>query len=275
MHNDVIGWEGLILPYSEVSPVGDPRVVLPTTLEKLSRPLPLPVKVQWSSAPGHDNAEQGLATITRVWSTDEGLWASGPIDVDDAKGAAFARKLAAGFLGTVSADIETDGGEVVNTAAGRRPAFRNWLLTGVTLVGDPAFARARIHPVTDPDRITPVDQVRAAPVPQAFAAMSVELVTFTTGTKREEKPLSVEDTDTGTTEPVEEFAVADPGTIDAVTDMADPTTGGISDADIARIADAVVARLDERDNAMAAEFSRIEAARQLLDDQEEAANGVL
>ena len=276
MPNDVIGWEGLILPYSEVSPVGDPRVVLPTTLEKLSRPLPLPVKVQWSSAPGHDNAEQGLATITRVWSTDEGLWASGPIDVDDAKGAAFARKLAAGFLGTVSADIETDGGEVVNTSAGRRPAFRNWLLTGVTLVGDPAFARARIHPVTDPDRITPVDQVRAAPAAQAFAAASVELVTFTTGT-RKEKPLSVED-ETGATEPVETeaFAVAEPGITDVVTDEADTGTGdGISDADIARIADAVVARLDDRDTAMAAEFSRIEAARQLLDDQEEAANGVL
>ena len=274
MPSDVIGWEGLILPYSEVSPVGDPRVVLPTTLEQLSRPLPLPVKVQWSSAPGHDNAEQGLATITRVWSTDEGLWASGPIDVDDDQGKRFARKLAAGFLGTVSADIETDGGEVVNTAAGRRPAFRNWLLTGVTLVGDPAFARARIHPVTDPDRITPVDQVRAAPVPQAFAAMSVELVTFTTGTKRKEKPLSVEDTDTGTTEPVAEFAVAEPGT-ETITDMVDTDTGtgdGISDADIARIADAVVARLDERDTAMAAEFSRIEAARQLLDDQEEAAD---
>ena len=273
---DVIGWEGLILPYSEVSPVGDPRVVLPTTLEQLSRPLPLPVKVQWSSAPGHDNAEQGLATITRVWSTDEGLWASGPIDVDDAKGAAFARKLAAGFLGTVSADIETDGGEVVNTAHGRRPAFRNWLLTGVTLVGDPAFSAARIQPVTDPDRITPVSQIRAAPV-QAFAATSVEIVTFTTGT-RKEKPLSVEDTDTGkSTEPVEtdaDFAVAEPGITDVVTDEAG-TGDGISDADIARIADAVVARLDDRDTAMAAEFSRIEAARQLLDDQEEAANGVL
>lgn len=268
---DVIGWEGLILPYSEVSPVGDPRVVLPTTLEQLSRPLPLPVKVQWSSAPGHDNAEQGLATITRVWSTDEGLWASGPIDVDDDQGKRFARKLAAGFLGTVSADIETDGGEVVNTSAGRRPAFRNWLLTGVTLVGDPAFARARIHPVTDPDRITPVDQVRAAPAMAAFA--SVELVTFTTGT-RKEKPLSVEDTDTGTTEPVEEFAVADPGIVDVVTDMADPATGGISDADVARIADAVVARLDDRDTAMAAEFSRIQGARALL-DPEEAADVVL
>lgn len=269
---DVIGWEGLILPYSEVSPVGDPRVVLPTTLEQLSRPLPLPVKVQWSSAPGHDNAEQGLATITRVWSTDEGLWASGPIDVDDDQGKRFARKLAAGFLGTVSADIETDGGEVVNTSAGRRPAFRNWLLTGVTLVGDPAFARARIHPVTDPDRITPVDQVRAAPA-QAFAATSVELVTFTTGTKREEKPLSVEDTDTGP-EPVEEFAVADPGIQDIATDMADPATGGISDADVNRIADAVVARLDDRDTEMAAEFSRIQSARALL-DPEEAADVVL
>ena len=271
---EVIGWEGLILPYSEVSPVGDPRVVLPTTLEQLSRPLPLPVKVQWSSAPGHDNAEQGLATITRVWSTDEGLWASGPIDVDDDRGAAFARKLAAGFLGTVSADIETDGGEVVNTSAGRRPAFRNWLLTGVTLVGDPAFARARIHPVTDPDRITPVDQVRAAPATAAFA--SVELVTFTTGT-RKEKPLSVEDTDTGTTEPVETFAVAEPGT-ESITDMVDTETStgdGISDADIARIADAVVARLDDRDTAMAAEFSRIQAARELLDTDEETSDGVL
>lgn len=273
MPNDVIGWEGLILPYSELSPVGDPRVVLPTTLEQLSRPLPLPVKVQWSSAQGHDNAEQGLATITRVWSTDEGLWASGPIDVDDDQGARFARKLAAGFLGTVSADIETDGGEVVNTHHGRRPAFRNWLLTGVTLVGDPAFAAARIHPVTDPKRITPVEQVRATPTPQAFA-QTVELVTFTTGTKREEKPLSVEDTGT---EPVAEFAVAEPGT-ETITDMVDTDTGtgdGISDADIARIADAVVARLDDRDNAMAAEFSRIQAARELLDTDEETSDGVL
>lgn len=276
---DVIGWEGLILPYSEVSPVGDPRVVLPPRMEQLTDPLPLPAKIQWVSAPGHENAEQGLSLITRVWSGDDGLWASGPIDVDDeeGKGKRFARKLAAGFLGFVSADIKTDGGEVVNTAHGRRPAYKNWLLTGVTLVGDPAFARARIYPVYDPSRITPVDEVRTFPTPQAFAV--VEYVTFTTGTKREEKPLSVEDTDTGTTEPVEtdaDFAVADPGIADVITDEADTSTGdGISDADIARIADAVVARLDDRDTAMAAEFSRIEAARQLLDDQEEATDGVL
>lgn len=268
---DVIGWEGLVLPYSNVSPVGDPRVVLPSSLDQTTEPLPLPAKVQWVSAAGHDNAEQGLAVITRVWSTDEGLWASGPIDVDDPQGKRLAQKLAAGFLGTVSADIKTDGGQVVNTTAGRRPAFQNWLLTGVTLVGDPAYSRARVYPISDPDRITPVDQVRAVPATEAFSASLVELVTFTTGTKRdtkrEEKPLSVEDTDTAEPVETETFAVADPGVEEIVTDMAD-TGGGISDSDIARIADAVVARLDDRDTDMAAEFSRIQGARALLDGEE-------
>lgn len=178
---DVIGWEGLVLPYGSVSPVGDPRVVLPTSLE-LARPLPLPIKVQWLSADAHDNAEQGLATITRVWTTDEGLWASGPIDVSDDRGATLARKIRDGFLGWISADIETDGGEIVTTSEGRRPAFKNWRLTGATLVGDPAFAAARVYPVTDPKRITPVDDVRRVPV-AAFAG-SRQLVTFSTGMKR-------------------------------------------------------------------------------------------
>ena len=272
---DVIGWEGLVLPYEEISPVGDPRVVMPTTLAQLSRPLPLPVKVQWSSASGHDNAEQGLASITRVWSTDDGLWASGPIDIEDERGAAFARKLAAGFLGTVSADIETDGGQVVSTASGRRPVFRNWLLTGVTLVGDPAFAAARIYPVTDPARITPVDEVRVIPKPETFAA--VEYVTFTTGTRtRLERTSLMADDDTAenTNEGTgEAFAVAEPA-IDAGLPIedADPAedteSGGISDADIARIADAVVARLDERDMEASAEYSRIRDAYAALNPEE-------
>lgn len=176
---DVTGWEGLVLPYGSISPVGDPRVVLPTTLE-LARPLPLPVKVQWFSADAHDNAEQGLASITRVWTTDEGLWASGPIDVADPQGERLARKIRDGFLGWISADIETDGGEFVTTAEGRRPAFRNWRLTGVTLVGDPAFAAARVYPVTDADKITPVASVRRAPA-AAFAGRSV---TFSAGRRR-------------------------------------------------------------------------------------------
>lgn len=271
---DVIGWEGLVLPYGEIAPVGDPRVVLPTTFE-LSRPLPLPVKVQWSSAPGHDNAEQGLALITKVWSTDEGLWASGPIDVDDERGQRLARKVGGGFLGFVSADIETDGGQVINTSEGRRPAFARWRLSGVTLVGDPAFAAARIHPVTDPSRITPVDDVRRTPV-QEFA--NSRLVTFTSGARIATTVHGLDDepdptpersavTDTEPVDGEQEFAVADPG-LDAAMPTAD-TSGGISDADIARIADAVAARINEMDMAAQAEFQRISAARAALDEEED------
>jgi len=177
--DDVIGWEGLVLPYGSISAVGDPRIVLPTTME-LSRELPLPVKVQWQSADGHDNAEQGLASITRVWTTDDGLWASGPIDVGDERGQTLARKIRDGFLGWVSADIETDGGEYVTTQRGRQPAYRQWRLTGVTFVGDPAFAAARVYPVTDEDRITPVSAVRRIP----STAFSGHSVTFTSGARR-------------------------------------------------------------------------------------------
>lgn len=268
---DVIGWEGLVLPYGEVAPVGDPRVVLPTTYE-LSRPLPLPVKVQWSSAAGHDNAEQGLALITRVWSTDEGLWASGPIDTDDDAGARLARKLGAGFLGFVSADIETDGGQVINTAEGRRPAFQRWRLAGVTLVGDPAFAAARIHPVTDPSRITPVDQISASE--QTFAAADdVRVVRFAVGTPTttDRSTVDIDNTAAGG-EPGaaadaddEKFAVVD----SAVDDIVDGgvESGVLTDTDIARIADAVAARLAADEAAVQIEFQRISDARAALEEE--------
>ena len=153
--SQIVGWRGLILPYDARSPVGDQRVVLRSTIDKPYRPLPLPLKYQEISAPGHDQARQGLAQITRVWSEPDGLYAAGTIDTDDPDGAALARKIALGFAGWVSADLETDGGENVRNRDGSMsPPYRPWRLTGATLVGDPAFEAARITAVTEPSEVS-------------------------------------------------------------------------------------------------------------------------
>lgn len=180
----VVGWSGLVLPYGVSSPVGDQRVVLKSRLDPPHRKLPLPVKLQERSAPGHDNARQGLALITRVWETPDGLWASGTIDTDDPAGAEFARKLEQGFLGWISADIETDGGGYERNSAGRQvPTFRTWRLAGATLVADSAFENARIEPVYDVDEITPVEQVRAE-YATFSATVEPHMIAFSHGDRR-------------------------------------------------------------------------------------------
>ena len=165
----IAGWQGMIMPYGMHTPVGDPRVVYPTTYE-LARDLPIPVTFQEHRSHGHDGAIQGLATITRVWQEDDGLYASGVFDLDDPRGRELARKIDAGFLGWGSADLETDGGTWERMSDGTQvPAYRTWRLMGYTLVPDSAFAESRITIVRDPAQITTVEQLRSQQQ-QQFAA---------------------------------------------------------------------------------------------------------
>lgn len=183
VESEVIGWKGLVLPYGAQNPVGDQSVVYRSGISQPYRYLPLPVKVQYVSADGHKNAVHGLSNITRVWQTPEGLWASGPIDTDYPDGQRLAQKIRGGYVGWVSADIETDGGEIINTGQGRCRGYSRWRLTGVTLVADPAFEAARVVAVTDPSEITSVDEARAGARDLVGAAFSLsEVVTFVVGT---------------------------------------------------------------------------------------------
>lgn len=284
MADEIAGWEGLVLPYGSNSPVGDQRVVYASKLSTPHRRLPLPVKVQWSSAHGHMDAEQGLAAITRVWSTPDGLMASGTIDTSDPRGAALARKIRDGFLGWVSADIETDGGRIFTGADGsRRHGYDVWRLIGVTLVSDPAFERARVWIVTDPKRINSADNTADRELVGAeFSA--TETISIGRVVQHVQSP-----TTEGSNEPMTDttpdpentdgFAVAAPGDVIIAEDGPDSDSDdGLSDRDVQRIAtataDAVMSRLTEMEAAAAtaaAEFAAAEEAEQRRRDMIRAA----
>lgn len=186
MAEKIIGWQGLVIPYATKSPLGEERVVYKSELQKPYRTLPLPVKIQWSSAPGHDNAEQGLANITRVWTTDEGLMASGWIDTDTPRGEELAAKIHKGFLGWVSADLDTDGGGYFRDDEGRRRrGYTKWELTGITLVADSAFDAARIQSVTDPDQLVRVEEIRSKDLVGAAAFSATHSLSFTIRDRRQ------------------------------------------------------------------------------------------
>lgn len=174
MADNQVPWQGLVIPYDEQQPIGDQRTVAESQMHPPHRMLPLPLKWQETSAPGHSNAKQGLANITRVWSEPDGLYASGYIDGSDAEGARLAEKIKNGFAGWISGDLATDGGQA--TRSGTR--YRNWQLTGATLVGDPAFEAARITIGAPSNDAAPDREL------SGVAAMSLDhTITFAHGTR--------------------------------------------------------------------------------------------
>jgi 8-oxo-dGTP pyrophosphatase MutT (NUDIX family) len=151
-------WQGVIAPLGVWS--ADGRMLAPPDSEEVpSRPLPLPVAVQDVLAEGHDGAHVGLMTLDEVWRDGDAVKGRGRIDMDDPVGAAVARKIRAGFLRFISADVDEatervvcvgDGGQVL---ADCDPAdhdgelgcvFDRWRIMGATLVAHPAFPGAHI-----------------------------------------------------------------------------------------------------------------------------------
>jgi hypothetical protein len=202
-------WSGPIAPYETLSldgwviaAMGDPK----------RTGLPLPLKFQRSTAPGHDNAIVGLAKITEVWTQDQMLYARGEFDAWDPEAVLLAHKAKHGFVGQVSVDMG-DCTVSKRTVQGRTVHYvEDWTLMSATLCADPKFAAARI---TAGDLATAeakgTNQVLAASVSAAF--------TFT-GAMTERVDFSMGDPDALLTDPAELYLPA-PAT---VIDLAASTT---------------------------------------------------
>jgi len=76
----------------------------PAALE--SRQMPVPLLYQADLAPGHDGGTQGLGVINRAWVQGNQLMGEGCFDMADPVAAELARKVADGFLGWTSVDLE-------------------------------------------------------------------------------------------------------------------------------------------------------------------------
>lgn len=168
----VTGWRGPILPINTES--GDGRVYVLDDDNALDvRPLPLPLCAQDEIAEGHDGGKV-IGRIDRVWVEDSAVWAEGSFDVADANSAEWARRLAEGYAGWVSADMDrtqytqiprdVDGNEVTaeELATGAvdegTPLLRvsHWRIMGATLVSQPAFAEAKIAPAEPAPVVEPI-----------------------------------------------------------------------------------------------------------------------
>ena len=155
-------WRGPILPVNTES--GDGRVyTLADGADVDVRPLPLPLCAQDEIADGHDGGKP-IGLIERVWLDDGAVWGEGPLDLDNPNAAEWARRLAIGHAGWVSADMDrTQYTQIPRDQAGNEvspediatgaveegtPLLRvsQWRIMGATLVPHPAFAEAKIGP---------------------------------------------------------------------------------------------------------------------------------
>ena len=155
----IVGWEGLLVPYNVPTNEQRQRVVKSPPQLRM-RDLPMFVGYQDRTADAHDNAKTGLASITRVWETPDGMWGSGPFDLDDPEAAALARKVSLGFAGWISVDIEPLDVQVSRGPDGREIySYIDWQISGATLVANAAYNEARIFAISDPSRIVPPSDV--------------------------------------------------------------------------------------------------------------------
>lgn len=162
------GWRGVLAPLDVLS--GDARMlVTPEALR--ARPLPLPLLAQEALSGGHDGAV-GVGRIDRVWAQNGMLMGEGAFDLADAEGQAWARRLADGFAGGVSVDLDdvVVSEHFINTETGEemdpedainllwfdpdgaskvdyQMHMDDWRLIGATMVYQPAFFEAQIEPV--------------------------------------------------------------------------------------------------------------------------------
>lgn len=177
-----VGWRGRLAPFDLLS--GDQRIIASPTGDARVRPLPIAFKWQEASLFGHDGAVV-VGTITKAWAENGELWGSGPFDLGepDGDGVRAARRLAGGFAGWVSVDLDDStteyriidaGGQLVAPEdveallvpdpddpdwmmlpEGYREVeyASDWRLMSSTLVADQAFPEARVFPVYDPAEI--------------------------------------------------------------------------------------------------------------------------
>ena len=192
------GWRGPIIPIDHLS--GDGRYFARPDGGVRIRPLPLPLKYQLVSREAHDNAVV-WARVDRAWEQDGFLWGEGAIDVDDPQAVDIALKVARGFAGWVSADLDDltaearciDGDSNVGECESMGTVDEDgwlvdlpddvrvimyasdWRLMGATLVADPAFAEVRIEVLYDYTRAgaTPPAAGDAEPVLASAAAPQV------------------------------------------------------------------------------------------------------
>lgn len=98
-------WTGPIAYVNK--PSSDGRYLkLDDPAELMSREMPLPLLFQADLAPGHEGGKQGLGLIDKVWVEDGKLMAHGMFDMQDPEAASIARKIADGYLGSTSVDLE-------------------------------------------------------------------------------------------------------------------------------------------------------------------------
>lgn len=200
------GWTGILAPLN--SPTGDGRMIAePAELD--TRPLPLPLLAQYQLADGHDGGVV-VGLIDRVWvAVDPGtgltcLYGEGPLDLADATSAQWARRLADGYAGGVSVDLDavTMTMKMIETATGTVSDLPDggggeddllgmlfgpdvpdghepiavadpWRLMSATLVSQPAFPEAQLGPVygyTSPltEQVTEPIAAALAPPGQTF-----------------------------------------------------------------------------------------------------------
>lgn len=179
----VIGWEGLLVPYAAVTRSSDGRAVDRPAMGARIRGLPVGLKWQREATYEHDRAMTGLATITKTWDGNGGIWGSGPIDTADPMGAELARKIDEGYVGHVSVDL-ADWTMTYDDSSGRVvEKLTDFELIAATLVNDAAFGQARVYAVRDPAKITPNGELLAqrraeADKIMAFSAEPAKVLAF-------------------------------------------------------------------------------------------------
>lgn len=188
--SDIAGWAGLLVPYDQ--PSVDGRMIRRPPGGARIRALPIELKFQDRATCGHDGAKIGLASITRTWETDEGLWGSGPFDMADPEAAELARKVDQGFVGHVSVDLGDFKTAAQQTPRGMVESVTDWKLLSTTIVADAAMDGARIFTVRDPEQITPMAEPLTARRQAAgvFAADHATLTFARSKADREDEELS-------------------------------------------------------------------------------------
>ncbi len=160
------GWRGVLAPLDTLS--GDGRLIKAAGLR--ARPYPLPFLAQESLEPGHYGAVHAGA-LDRVWVEGGNLMGEGRFDLADPEGQRWARRMADGFAGGVSVDlddvvfsehfIDRETGEELDPEDameilwfGDDPSrieyqmhMDEWRLIGHTAVYHPAFYQAAVQPV--------------------------------------------------------------------------------------------------------------------------------
>ncbi|MEV3855494.1 phage minor head protein [Streptomyces sp. NPDC050095] len=151
---DDIRFTGPLAPIEQDS--GDQRRLGAT--ERLdTRELPLPLLFQPSLAERHQGAVQGLAILRHAWVEGGVLHGSGTFDGRDPDAAKVADKIARGYLGWVSVDLDKALMELDDSnPEAPVEVVRSWRLTGATLVGQPAFDKHAKIRILDDDEELPL-----------------------------------------------------------------------------------------------------------------------